>query len=769
MKTYLKFIMFCSFLTGQVRIGDWESITASHTVNDILVYGDTIISATNGGLLLLNENNSFELLTLVDGLAFTAIELLFKGPQGFIWLAGAGVIQVYDLAKHESKGIINFNLDEVIDFGNLNGVVYAATRLGSRWGIMEFKYIHDQYIYGDQNEHPTLENISAMEVIGDTIYLGTNLGLLAGNPHQTHISMWDLVFKDVSGPIRVMAEKNGELIAIMEKAAFSYIFGEPEVRHFTDSRFAGITGVVITGTGNYIALSDSNIYQIGDDSLSIMFPNPGFIFKCLELEAEDHIIVGSDMGLIIDGNIFNPRINPGPLVESPTALALFPNGSLIMASKAGISFKNGEKWQNWSPSINLDLEANTFNLRKLPFNLGTRVNVIEILADGSVFLALQGSGAGEGGVLIINNIITDFVNMSVADSLNLPYLIEKNGESSFQILDFALDLNSSLWIISLNSQDKPLSVFTGSAWKSYSISESQAGLSRSVTAVAVDNFNRVWIGAEENGLLNAGLPRNGGLSMLTISGDPAAPDEQNWISIDLNPGFQNNTVLDIAVSPQNRIYILTPIGLFYKDLQISKTDPVLKNGPLNSNGSLYPYFPNVPFPPGSKVQIDPRGNVWISSPAAGVRVLLENGEYWPDVFGFTQENSVLLSNEVSRVSFDEKKGLAYLATDKGINIIRIPFALKNKSYNRVHIFPSPFRIPSRESLVIGNLKDKTNVKIMTLSGRVIRSIKHDSKNYQVFWDGRDDQGRWVSSGVYLIAVYDKGGASKIEKITVIKY
>ena len=60
---------------------------------------------------------------------------------------------------------------------------------------------------------------------------------------------------------------------------------------------------------------------------------------------------------------------------------------------------------------------------------------------------------------------------------------------------------------------------------------------------------------------------------------------------------------------------------------------------------------------------------------------------------------------------------------------------------------------------------------MTLSGEVIRQIKYTSpsvQGYQAFWDGRTKGGEWVSTGIYLIAIYSKNGESKVEKIAVIR-
>ena len=40
--------------------------------------------------------------------------------------------------------------------------------------------------------------------------------------------------------------------------------------------------------------------------------------------------------------------------------------------------------------------------------------------------------------------------------------------------------------------------------------------------------------------------------------------------------------------------------------------------------------------------------------------------------------------------------------------------------------------------------------------------------YQVFWDGKDEEGRWVNTGVYLINVMESKGNYSFEKIAVIK-
>ena len=75
-------------------------------------------------------------------------------------------------------------------------------------------------------------------------------------------------------------------------------------------------------------------------------------------------------------------------------------------------------------------------------------------------------------------------------------------------------------------------------------------------------------------------------------------------------------------------------------------------------------------------------------------------------------------------------------------------------------------------LRVDGLPYKTNMIVMTLDGKVIRKVENRGLSIdgdQLYWDGRDDKGYYVSSGVYLLALYDPNGSNSMEKITVINH
>ena len=119
--------------------------------------------------------------------------------------------------------------------------------------------------------------------------------------------------------------------------------------------------------------------------------------------------------------------------------------------------------------------------------------------------------------------------------------------------------------------------------------------------------------------------------MYKYNGDVLNPNEEIWFEEKIDLGITNRITFDINVSPRNKLWILTSIGLIHKDLQVSDANPVINTGPIESQGNLYPYFPSIFFNDFSRIRFDPRGNIWITTQSNGVYILTEDGNYWPDI------------------------------------------------------------------------------------------------------------------------------------------
>ena len=151
--------------------------------------------------------------------------------------------------------------------------------------------------------------------------------------------------------------------------------------------------------------------------------------------------------------------------------------------------------------------------------------------------------------------------------------------------------------------------------------------------------------------------------------------------------------------------------------------------------------------------------------------MLENGTFWPSVEGLSTENSDLPSNEILDIFLDDDEGIAYLTTSKGIAALKMPFKSPVRSYQDMVLFPSPFRIPSAQPMVVGGLRQGSSVKIFTVNGNLVRelsALSADIQGYQAMWDGRNESGKLVGSGVYLVSAYLQSGSSGVRKVAVIR-
>jgi hypothetical protein len=87
--------------------------------------------------------------------------------------------------------------------------------------------------------------------------------------------------------------------------------------------------------------------------------------------------------------------------------------------------------------------------------------------------------------------------------------------------------------------------------------------------------------------------------------------------------------------------------------------------------------------------------------------------------------------------------------------------------NTIKAFPNPFNPRTDAAMIIDNLTDKADIRIYTVAGELVRKLDYTSANGRAAWDGKNDSGRTVASGVYLLFI-DSPSGKKTLKIAVEK-
>jgi len=744
MKSFF-FVISLGCLSAQARIGEINSITSSLIVKSAVSYDNNLFLATSGGLGKYNiASKKYYVFTKDEGLVETDIDVIHIGPNGLIWLGGKKSVQIWDSYQERIVDYFELDIEEVSGFTNYKNTVYGSVKNNEKWGIMEFIFLEDKIYYRDFYYREDIEHINNIVTFGEKILIHTNFGLIAGNPHKEHPLYWTNPYPLLGNELTAIDVKVDDLALVTSNAIYAIKLGrEPFALLKQDKKISSINKVIVISEKEFVSISDSIAFKINNDSIKPIFLNDGFKLKSI-VSNKSNLWLGTNLGFgMVDGNSFNHFADNEPIVSSPYLITYLNEKKWLMAGEEGISL-NG-----WSNITRINI----------PNNLSSNLNIVKSTIDfGSQFsdlhshnnkLYLSLTDSKSAGIISFdysNGLIIEDLFYSIKDSTKQVYNVN--------IINF--DKKNNLWSISNNSLNISISIFREDQVRHIFSNETGNLLSNKLQTMTVDNFNRIWFGSSSN------------LIMYKFSGEVLDPSSELWHKELIDSEFPSRKALNINVSPENKLWVLTNIGLIYKNLQADEKNPIKSTGPM-INSTLRPYFPNVSFNFSSKIRFDPRGNIWVTSQTDGIHILKEDGNYWPDINGINTSNSNLLSNWVSDVTFNAEEGLAYIATNKGVSIIRIPFSEEKKSYNNVEIFPSPFRLPNDKPLTINGLMDNSEVKIMTLNGVVLRTIsKEDIKGYQGFWDGRNKQGDYVGSGVYLLAFYNQEGASSIKKIAVIR-
>ena len=779
-----------SILVSQSRIGDWESYTSPLIIHDLIELDSKVLCATEGGLLIYDvASEEFSTLTNIDGLIGTNLNVIEKDLFGNIWLGGAlpnGFIQVYNPSESSSIAEFDYDLTEIIDIAVGDTIVFAVYQLNQDFGIQKFLYDGNRWSHNDLMVSDWLfesEQIAGIVVWNDSVFVGTNQGLYRGN-FQEDPHAWS---EELTGNISSILLIQDELLIVKDNFPYrinlntmedSLIQSNFSVVKFVKSFNNELWGIRFDGTA--LVHLESNLEIPVSHTLNVLIPL-----------IDGSLAGGTEAGIVLlnsETQEVQQFIPNAPLTNQFTAVTVLDDGRVVAGSKYGLAIKEDWGWRNIVETtlddviVHDSFDSNFFAADTIPVDFGGYIADLEQGPDGLVYCAIRGTYPEPirhgGGIIIID--VDNPPNFSIIDTTYLSYFTTSNNSNPYMVVkDLEFDSNGHLWVADAYATNKfePVQVRnTGGVWGSYN-AEEDGVLSLTTNTIAHDSYNRVWIGSFEGGenVVGGVSYPNGGLIMLTYEGAPVNPSDFQMKEIDVSPSNSNNTVWSLAMTPENRLYALTPIGLTYFDLSSSNENPVLRQGPRATNGELYYYFPNISFGgpnPNAKLKVDKRGNIWATSTTDGIHILLNNATYWPDIDGFRESNSRLLSDGVTDIEFDSERGIAWITTNRGISAVRIPFTQEREHYNNLRIFPSPFHVPSETPMVVDGLKDASSLKVMTITGRVLRDIKNvdlGTHGDQITWDGRDKQGRWVGSGVYLLSVYDETGESTFGKVTVIRH
>ena len=136
---------------------------------------------------------------------------------------------------------------------------------------------------------------------------------------------------------------------------------------------------------------------------------------------------------------------------------------------------------------------------------------------------------------------------------------------------------------------------------------------------------------------------------------------------------------------------------------------------------------------------------------------------------FTTENSPLPSDIVYDILVSSTSNLVYFATDKGLCSYQSDATMPSDEMKKgdVYAYPNPVTPDYTGDITIVGLSYNADVKIVTTNGVLVNQGKSTGGSYR--WDGCDQRGKRVASGVYMVeTATEDGKKGTVCKIAVIR-
>ncbi len=267
-------------------------------------------------------------------------------------------------------------------------------------------------------------------------------------------------------------------------------------------------------------------------------------------------------------------------------------------------------------------------------------------------------------------------------------------------------------------------------------------------SIGVDAYGGVWTGdqfgdAQSNWHGVFYYNANGTL-------DNTSDDEDYQVTV--SDGLLSNEVNALVVDNEDQVWVGTSLGL---NAVYDPTNPSYVS-------SIYSMLDQDVL----GIDYDALDDKWVST-NSGVYVLSKDGN--SRVAEYDVTNSPLPSNVVVAVACDRIHGKVYFATNSGVTQLDMGVVQPVTNFSKIKVYPNPVRLPADPLVRIVGLVADSHVKIFSIAGKLVcdgNNITYGG-NY-AYWNGTDDNGKLLPSGVYIIIAYSPDGSqSAIAKIAVI--
>ena len=168
----------------------------------------------------------------------------------------------------------------------------------------------------------------------------------------------------------------------------------------------------------------------------------------------------------------------------------------------------------------------------------------------------------------------------------------------------------------------------------------------------------------------------------------------------------------------------------------------------------------------TSIAVDGANRKWFGTEGAGAYLI--SADNMEQLQNFTAENSKMISNFIESIAINNETGEVFFGTDMGLcsYISDATTAQPTMVKENVYAYPNPVVKDYDGLITIVGLSMDADVKILSTNGKLIAQGRSNGGTFT--WNGRDNQGRRVATGIYMVATATSdGNKGTVCKIAVI--
>jgi len=265
------------------------------------------------------------------------------------------------------------------------------------------------------------------------------------------------------------------------------------------------------------------------------------------------------------------------------------------------------------------------------------------------------------------------------------------------------------------------------------------------------------------------LPRGNGLFVLDDNDTPEAfgDDRSKKMIVEDPDGDIIQNIYSLAEDLEGNIWVGTDQGplVYYNPERVMEEN--LKafriKIPRNDGTDIYDYMLKTETI--TAIAVDGANRKWLGTSGSGAYLLSPDGTLL--IRNYKEENSPVLSDNITSIAVDNKSGDVWFGTSRGVQSVRGDAVKGEEKFNNVYTFPNPVRRDFSGNVTIMGLMSNSSIKITDISGNLV--FETESTGGEASWDLKTYNGERVATGVYLVFCASSDGTqSFVTKMLVIK-